>query len=591
MPYALDLAKQQVVRLLEGATGSTGFETSTPPPNFDADLAVPVFRVAKERGVAPGPYAEEIAAGLDLEGTLLSTVSVTGGFVNFKLAPGAFIERVLADFTAAGDAYGGSDAGAGRTVVIDFSSPNIAKPFSVGHLRSTVIGQALYNVFSFLGYRVIGDNHIGDWGTQFGKLLYAFDVWGDRERVAAAPIRELLALYVRFHEEAEKNPQIEDEARTWFRRLEEGDEHARELWTWFREVSWDEFERVYRLLGVRFDEVLGESFYNDRLEAVVRDAFDSGLAEWSEIAPRNAGGDGPEAQEAIEEAGAEPERVAVIHLKEHGIETPLLIQKSDGTSLYATRDLATIRYRMEQWSPELILYVVGGEQRLYFQQLFKAAELLGYGARCEHVPFGLIRLPKGRMSTRKGRVIFLEEVLDEAIARAETILEDRDLSAEEKRRIAEIVGIGAVKWADLSQTRTKDVLFDWDKMLNMQGDSAPYLQYAYVRIASILRKAAVVEPAAIDPALLREEPTVALIKALARFPEAVASTAEGYFPHLVATYLISLARDFSSFYKQVPVLQAESPELVAARLELCRMTGQVLHRGLGLLGIECPERM
>ncbi|MCB1055529.1 MAG: arginine--tRNA ligase, partial [Acidobacteria bacterium] len=268
-----------------------------------------------------------------------------------------------------------------------------------------------------------------------------------------------------------------------------------------------------------------------------------------------------------------------------------LIQKSDGTSLYATRDLATIRHRMKTWSPELILYVVGGEQRLYFQQLFKAAELLGYGAHCEHVPFGLIRLPKGRMSTRKGRVIFLEEVLDEAIARAEAILEDRELGTDEKRKIAEKVGIGAVKWADLSQTRTKDVLFDWDKMLNMQGDSAPYLQYAYVRIASILRKAEIEVPAKVDASLLTEEPTIALVKALAGFPETVVAAAEGYFPHLVANYLISLARDFSSFYKQVPVLQADSPELVAARLGLCRMTGQVLRRGLGLLGIECPERM
>ncbi|MDY7091366.1 MAG: arginine--tRNA ligase [Acidobacteriota bacterium] len=585
MPYALEKAKQEIADLLAKATGTEVLDSKSAPPNVDADLAVPIFPIAKQRGVNPAALAQELADGLDLEGTLLAAVTATGGFVNFKLADDAFTRGVFADFAQRGADYGGSAEGAGRTVVVDFSSPNIAKPFSVGHLRSTVIGQALVNLHEFLGFKVVGDNHIGDWGTQFGKLLYAFEVWGDREKVAQEPIRELLALYVRFHEEAQDNPAMEDEARAWFRRLEEGDEKARELWEWFREVSWTEFQRVYDLLGVRFDEVLGESFYNDQLDDVVDEAFDKGLAEWSELAPRTAVGDGPE-----ESASAEPERVAIIPLAEHGIETPLLVRKSDGTSLYATRDLATIKYRVEHWAPEAILYVVGGEQRLYFQQLFQAAELLGYGAQCEHVPFGLIRLPKGRMSTRKGRVIFLEDVLDEAISRAEAVLEDRELSDDEKATIARMVGIGAVKWADLSQTRTKDVLFDWDKMLNLQGDSAPYLQYAYVRTLSMLRKA----PEGLgeaDPDLLGEPSEVELVKALARFPEAVAAAVQGRFPHLVATYLIALARDFSSFYNQVPVLQAETPELVAARLELCRMTAQVIRRGLGLLGIECPEHM
>ncbi|MCH9651009.1 MAG: arginine--tRNA ligase [Deltaproteobacteria bacterium] len=593
MAYALETAQSQIQSLLEKACSSSSFEMKNPPPKVDADLAVPLFRMAKESGKNPAAYAAEIAAGLELEGTLFESVSVTGGFVNFKLAESPFTERVFADFAENGEEYGGSQVGAGRNIVIDFSSPNIAKPFSVGHLRSTIIGDSLYKILSFVGYRVIGDNHIGDWGTQFGKLLYAFDVWGDRQQVEANPIREMLALYVRFHQEAEKDPALEQSARGWFKRLEEGDPEANELWQWARDASWEEFQRIYLRLGVKFDEVLGESFYNDHLDVVVKNAFDQGLAQWGEIEALPTEGQGEdEAGDGEDSKDVAQEKVALIHLDDHGIETPLLIQKSDGTSLYATRDLATIDHREKTWKPAEILYVVGGEQKLYFRQLFKAAELLGSKAKCVHVPFGLIRLPAGKMSTRKGNVIFLEDVLEEAVSRSEAILEERDLSDQEKRQIAEVVGIGAVKFADLSQTRTKDVLFDWEKMLNMQGDSAPYLQYAYVRIQSILRKASEsVLVAPVDPSLLTEAQEMALIKALARFPETVGNAARSYYPHLIATYLVSLAREFSSFYKAVPILKTEPASLAATRLELARRTAQVLQQGLGLLGIACPQRM
>ncbi len=587
MKYALDTAHEQIQNILESATGSSSFEMKTPPPNVEADIAVPMFRLAKEKKENPVALAQRLAGEISLEGTLLCDATVTGGFLNFKLATGPFLDRVFADFSARGESFGGSEQGDGKTIVVDFSSPNIAKPFSVGHLRSTVIGHSIVKIYRFLGYTVVGDNHIGDWGTQFGKLMLAFELWGDRETVAANPIRELLDLYVRYHDEAESDPALDEQARSWFRRLEEGDPKARETWRWFREVSWEEFDRIYRLLGVEFEEVLGESFYNDQLDQVVEQAFQSGLAEWGEIEARGGKeGEGEDSPEAME-------KVALIHLRDHGIETPLLIQKSDGTSLYATRDLATIRHRIETWAPEAIIYVVGGEQKLYFQQVFKAAELLGLEANCVHVPFGLIRLPKGKMSTRKGRVIFLEDVLEEAVRRAEAVLEERDLSDEEKTEIARIVGIGAVKYADLSQTRTKDVLFDWEKMLNMQGDSAPYLQYAYVRIQSILRKAAGMPrgQAVSSPRSLGHPQELTLVKTLAGFPGTVRAAATGYTPHVIAGYLISLARDFSSFYNQVPVLKAETPELAATRLELCRRTAQVLEKGLDLLGIECPERM
>ncbi len=594
MPYVLDQARSQILDLLHAATGGRDFDIKEAPAKLDADLSVPLFAWAKQRRENPVKLAGELAEKLDLGGTLFSAVSVTGGFLNFKLDADRFRSHLFADFDREGADYGGSQAGAGKTIVIDYSSPNIAKPFSVGHLRSTVIGQAICNLFRFRGYRVIGDNHIGDWGTQFGKLMYAYDSWADPEAVAADPIRQLLALYVRFHEEAEKDPALEEAARGWFQRLESGDAAALELWQSFRDLSWKDFERVYRLLGVEFDEVLGESFYNDRLESVVEEAFASGLARWSEIEARVGSVAAGSGEGSSGESGTPVamEKVAIIPLEEHGIETPLLIQKSDGTSLYATRDLATLVYRRQRWHPAQILYVVGGEQQLYFKQLFKAAQLMGNDAKCVHVWFGLIRLPGGKMSTRKGRVIFLEEVLDEAVSRARAVLADRDLEEAEKEAIARIVGIGAVKYADLSQTRTKDVLFDWDKMLNLQGDSAPYLQYAAVRVRSIVRRAEAKTVAAkIDPGLLGEEAELSLLRSLAGFPQVVESACASYQPHLVATYLVTLARDFSAFYSQVPVLKADSLVLAATRLALCRMTAQVLERGLALLGIETPERM
>ncbi len=588
MPYVLTQARNQILDLLEGATGGRDFEVKTAPAKFEADLSAPLFAWAKRQGENPAKLANGLAERLDLAGTLFSEVTVSGGFLNFTLDGESFRRRLFEDFERLGADYGGSRAGEGKTIVVDYSAPNIAKPFSVGHLRSTVIGQAICNLFRFRGYRVIGDNHIGDWGTQFGKLMCAYDRWADPEAVAADPIRQLLALYVRFHQEAEQDPALEEEARGWFQRLETGEPQARELWQSFRDLSWGEFERVYRLLGVEFDEVLGESFYNDKLAGVVERAFASGLARWSEIEARA----GSVAAEREPGEPAPMEKVALIPLAEHGIETPLLIQKSDGTSLYATRDLATLDYRRERWHPEQVLYVVGGEQQLYFKQLFKAAQLLGNEAKCVHVWFGLIRLPGGKMSTRKGRVIFLEEVLDEAVSRARAVLADRDLDEAEKESIARMVGIGAVKYADLSQTRTKDVLFDWDKMLNLQGDSAPYLQYAAVRVRSIVRRAegaATEEP--IDPGLLSEAAEMALLRSLAGFPQVVEAACGSYQPHLVATYLIALAREFSTFYSQVPVLKADSATLVATRLALCQRTAQVLERGLALLGIETPERM
>ena len=575
-----------VVRAL-GRGSEDMIRVEFPPPGIDADLAVPLFPVSKELRKNPGELAQEVIRKTDTSDTIFSEVSAEKGFVNFQLDWRKCNKLFFEDFLSAGDTYGSSDIGRGETVVIDYSSPNIAKPFSVGHLRSTVIGQALYNIFAFLGYRVIGDNHIGDWGTQFGKLLAAYVKWGSEKALEQAPTRALLDLYVRFHEEAEKAPALESEAREWFAKLEAGDAEAVSLWRRFRELSLREFERIYDLLGVGFDCTLGESFYNDKLRDVLEQAMGSGVARWSLVPAKEEGAD----------VGAEvegQERVILIPLERYGIRAPLILQKSDGTSLYATRDISTLKYRIEKWKPSRVLYVVGAEQRLYFSQIFKAFELLGIDADCVHVAFGLIRLPEGRMSTRKGRVIFLEDLLDEAVERARDIVRERDMAEDEKDAIARLVGVGAVKYADLSQDRTKDVVFDWKKMLALEGNSGPYLQYAYTRAASIIRKSGESDLTAlreIDPGILLNDEETTLLWEIAKFPEVIRQSAKDYKPHYIANYLFALSQVFNRFYVNNAVLRAETTVLRDSRLALVGWVRYVLRRGLGLLGIECPERM
>jgi arginyl-tRNA synthetase len=583
--YFLTRCREELVGLLAAHGVSISLsEVRDVEGGIDADLAVPLFRIAKERGESPQALAERLAASLKLEGTRFASATALKGYLNLAFDKARFAQEVIADFSRNPVRYGSSEAGAGRTILIDYSSPNITKPFSVGHLRSTIIGQALHNILSFLGYHVVGDNHLGDWGTQFGKLLCAFDRWGSEEELERNPTAHLLSLYVRFHEEAKVDANLELEARDWFRRLETGDEKARALWRRFVKMSTAEFGRIYDLLGVEFDSMRGESSYEDRLAGVISRALEHGVASREKpAAAMVTGGD---------EVGPD-ETVVIIPLDDKGIETPLILQKSDGTSLYATREIATAEYRIERWHPEKMLYVVGKEQELYFRQFSAALAKLGINVPCIHVTFGLVRLPEGRMSTREGRVVFLEDVIAEAIRRAEAVVSDRDLSPEEKTHISRIVGIGAIKYADLSQSRIKEVVFDWNRMLALDGDSAPYLQYAYTRTRSILRKSKVQSPKSRVPSppsfVLPEE--FALLKSVARFPDAIVGAAESYEPHRIAGRIYRLARDFSAFYDKAPVLKAETPELRDARLYLVEMTGKVLATGLALLGIEVTDRM
>jgi arginyl-tRNA synthetase len=567
--YTWDRTRREALDAVRRALGDGADLTVTvPPPDLPADLAVPCFPLAARLRKSPPAIAADLAGTVQTDG-LLAAVRADGGYLNFVLDRAAFASGVMDEIARFGERYGSGDQGTGRTVVIDYSAPNIARPMSVGHLRSTVIGDAIYKLYAFNGYRSIGDNHLGDWGTQFGSLLYAFQHWVNRDAYARDPIGELLRIYIKFDAEAREAPELRERAREWSLKLEQGDPEARRLWQEFVGHSVAEFDRVYRLLGVRFDHTLGESFYEDKTQEVIDLAVDRGVA--------------------VEHEGA-----LIVPLDDVGITTPLLLRRSDGATLYSTRDLAAAVYRIREFHPSQLIYVVGA-QALYFKQIFATLEKLGFTeVECVHVDFGSITLPEGRMRTRRGTVIFLEDVLAEAMLRARRLVDEKnpELSEDERTDVARIVGIGAVKYADLSQNRVKNIAFDWDRMLALDGDSAPYLQYTYVRARGILRKAG--DPpmdGTYDERAAAAPQEWAMLKSLARFPEAVREAADTYHPHIVANALFSLAQQFHAFYHEVPVLQAEDAALRASRTRLVAAVATVMRTGLGLLGIEVPERM
>jgi arginyl-tRNA synthetase len=575
MEYAIDTVKKQLTGLFEGITKEP-VDIETPPENIDADFAVPLFNLSKKLHKNPEVLALEFQDKIKLDKTLFSRVERHGAYLNFYLDGSRYGQLVLEDYKKLKKNYGSSSIGKNKTVIIDYSSPNIAKPFSIGHLRSTVIGQSLYNIYNFLGCKVIGDNHLGDWGTQFGKLICAYEKWGNEKKLDKEPIRELLNLYVRFHAEAKNNKKLEDEARDWFRKLEEHDKTAVEIWKKFSAQSTLEFNKIYGKLKIKFDYQLGESFYVDKTDEIIKECLAKKIAKWIP---------------AIDDGKmSKDEKVLAIDMSKYGFKIPFLLQKSDGTTLYATRDLAAIKYRIKKWNPNSILYVVGSEQKLYFSQLFKAAELLGYKADLAHIDFGLIRLPDGKMSTREGKVIFLDNVLLESVNRVNKIIHVREMNKRESEQVAEIVGYGAIKYADLSQNRIHDVPFDWEKIISLKGNSGPYLQYQCVRIKSILKKAGKIDLSAVDFSLLTHGLEQELINKISKFNSAVADAARLKEPHLIATYLYELAQSFSKFYEKLSIINAKL-DLKKSRLVLAKMTARVLENGLDLLGIEVPEKM
>ncbi len=534
-----------------------------PPDASMGDFAFPCFTLARRLKQPPHSIAETLAAKLD--GVhLFSKVTSVGPYVNFTISRPLLAQEVLSSVLGEEVEYGHSDTGNGKVVVIDFSSPNIAKPFSVGHLRSTVIGGALGRIYKSQGYEVVGINHLGDWGTQFGKLIAAFKRWGSREQLRAQPVSHLLEIYVKFHREAEKEPALEEEGRLWFKRLEEGNEDARLLWEQFRDLSLEEFRRIYSLLSVEFEHFHGESFYNDKLNEAIKVLENKGLIK--------------ESQGAL-----------VVDLGEEM--PPCMLKKQDGATLYATREIAAAIYRYGQYQFEKMLYVVGADQSLHFKQVFAVLELMGFewAEKCEHVPFGLIRFEDGKMSTRQGKVVLLEEVLNKAIDLSLDIIKQKNPGLEQKEKVARQIGIGAVIFADLANDRIKDVEFEWEKVLDFSGDTAPYIQYAHARICSILRKEQPWEKTV--PGEIYSSPEEErLLVSLSRFPAAVSRSLELNKPSVLARYLLDLARDFNHFYHNCPVLQAEAG-LRNARLLLAMAVRVVLARGLRLLGIAAPEEM
>lgn len=537
------------------------------PPSADmGDLAFPCFPLAKVMRKAPPLIAQEMAQSFPAP-EFIDRVEAAGGYLNFFFKRSAYAKDALTEITAAGDHWGGGQKGVGKTVLVEFSSPNIAKPFHIGHLFSTAVGNSVEKIYKHLGYQTVKINHLGDWGTQFGKLISAYKHWGNREVIEKDPINELLKIYVKFHEEAEKHPELEDEAREYFKRLEEGDEETTALWQYFRDVSLVEFKRVYDLLGISFDSYAGESFYSDKMDEVVKMLDEKGLLTDSE--------------------GAK-----VVDLSELDI-PPCIILKSNGTTIYATRDLAAALYRYRTYHFYKNIYVVGTPQALHFKQIFAVLKKLcgDWADDCVHVGFGLVKFPDKKLSTRHGDVVFLEDVLNEAISKTRKILEENSPQIEDKDEVAKKIGIGAILYTFLKNNREKDIVFSWDSMLDFEGESAPYVQYGYARGKSILRRCDL-DYSDADLSLLTQDDEFELIKQLYAFGNAVENAADKNEPFIVNRYVTNLVKAFNKFYNTCPILRSDIEMPVKkARLALVAATATVIKTALGLLGIETVEKM
>ncbi|HEL1836854.1 TPA: arginine--tRNA ligase [Streptococcus suis] len=526
------------------------------------DIAFPAFSLAKVERKAPQAIAADIVEKLDTTG--FEKVVATGPYVNFFLDKAAISHQVLTDVITEKDQYGKLNIGQGRNVTIDMSSPNIAKPFSVGHLRSTVIGDALANIHEKLGYKPIRINHLGDWGKQFGMLIVAYKLWGDKAAVEADPISELLKLYVRINAEAEEKPELDDEARQWFKKLEDGDSEAHELWQWFRDESLVEFNRIYDKLDVTFDSYNGEAFYNDKMDEGIQILEEKGLLQ--------------------ESKGAR-----IVDLESYNL-PPALIMKTDGATLYITRDMATAMYRKRTYDFVKSIYIVGQEQINHFKQLKAVLKEMDFdwSDNMTHVTFGLVTKDKKKLSTRKGNIILLEPTLDEAISRALTQIEAKNPDLENKEEVAHAVGVGAVKFYDLKTDRDNGYDFDLEAMVSFEGETGPYVQYAYARIQSILRKANFV-PSAENDYKLADAESWDIIKHIQNFSNVVERAGDKFDPSLIAKYAINLAQAFNKYYAHTRILD-ESPER-DSRLALAYATGLVLKEALRLLGVKAPEKM
>ena len=549
---------------IEGATEQEIYDSLALPPNTEmGDYALPCFKFAKLLRKSPVMIAEELKNTITTD-DVICEVSAVNGYLNFKIDKNGFVAATLDKILTQKDGYGASDEGKGKTVCIDYSSINIAKPFHIGHLSTTVLGGALYRIYRYLGYNTVGINHLGDYGTQFGKLISAFKRWGDKDEIEAGGIRALNELYVRFHREAEEHPEYDDEARAYFKKIEQGDEECQALFRWFKELTLKDVQKIYELLDIRFDSYAGESFFSDKMTPIVEELKEKGLL--------------------TESRGAQ-----VVDLEEYGM-TPCMILKSDGSSLYATRDMAAATYRKKEYDFYKCLYVVAYQQNLHFKQFFKVLELMGkeWAKDLVHVAYGMVSLEEGTMSTRKGNVVFLEDVINKCIEKAYAIIDEKNPNLENKAEIAKKVGVGAVIFGALYNNKIKDIVFSYDKVLNFEGETSVYVQYTCARANSVLQKGGMPSEYEI-PALTTEE--IELVKALSTFPETVQAAAEKYEPSFVARFAVDVAQKFNKFYFDCKILAAEDEKTKNFRLALTGATLQTLKNAFALLGIGIPEKM
>ena len=536
-----------------------------PPKPEMGDFAFPCFRLAKTMHKAPNIIAADIKEAIgDVD--YLDRIEVKGAYLNFFVKTEVFVKSMIE--AANSENFGGSDIGEGKNICLDYSSPNVAKNFHVGHLRTTIIGNSLYKIFSKLGYNAIRINHLGDWGTQFGKLIVAYKAWGSKEAVEKDGISELMKLYVKFHEEADKNPELVDEARAWFARMEQGDEEALSIWQWFKDISLVEYKRTYDLLGVDFDYYLGESFYRDKCQEVVDKIAEAGLLKESEGA-------------------------MIVDLSEYDM-APCIITKKDGSSIYATRDLAAIFYRKKTYNFCKCLYVTGQEQKLHFAQVFKVVELLGNEwakDQLVHIPYGLVSLEGAKLSTRNGNIIYAEDILHDAIEKSLEIITEKSPNLENKEEVAKMVGVGSVLFNDLYNQRIKDVSFSWDKVLNFDCETGPYVQYTHARCSSVVRLAENFDPSnEVDFSVITEPDAIFLLKEINRFPKVVLDAADKYEPSIVARFAVDVAQAFNKFYNSTRINVPEE-NVKNARVMLTYLTKKTLSDALELLGIQAPEAM
>lgn len=575
--YPLEKIRRDIIEIIRESLGiqdKVYLELVFPPPNISADISFEVFNLSKKIKKDPNKLATEISEAINIKkNNFILQSSSINGFVNLSLNTNKFYKESLKILEKLGENFGENNVYAGKIVVLDYSSPNIAKPIGVGHLRSTIIGQSLANLYSNSGYSCIKDNHLGDWGTQFGALLYAYINWGKEEKIENNPIKELKDLYVKFHKVAKDKPKIKEEAKNYFSKLEKMDPELVSIWKRFRDLSIKDFDRVYKMLNVRFDLNIGESYFIDKVDKIIDDCQDKNLCRIDK------------------ETGA-------VVVDEYDDMPSFLLRKNDGASVYMARDIATIIFRIKKFDPNVILYVVGSEQELNFKQMFSLCKRAGYlkeGIDAEHIGFGLVLREGKKMSTRRGTLIELDDLIEQSINKSKQVLRNKNSrhSNKELEKIAKIIGIGAIIYNDLRQSRVKNISFDWERMLDLEGGSAVYLQYTYVRINSILKKLSGSNLFANKNTnfLFERKIELDIAKKLMFFPRILLRAQEGNQPHYVALYLEELAQMFNSFYNEISIVNTDKDDLKNSRLFLARSVASTIKKGLSILNIEVPDKM